>query len=224
MDKWKGSVAVVTGANAGVGLAVLRKLAQSGVKVVGFDVQLDAVEKLKTELKSTKIYSWPCDITKDDVTEASFNWVERNVGPVDILVNCAGQKLHGTLRQQSMAAIASHIDVNYTAVVRCTRLAFKSIEARDSHGYIVNIGRGMSVALGASSDAMRAELNQLRNRKVRITNVTPGACDERLPSEEIDNSSFDNPGIRAEHIGDVVVYLLTTPYELYVGDMELRGS
>jgi NADP-dependent 3-hydroxy acid dehydrogenase YdfG len=229
MDKWKGSVAVVTGANSGIGLAILKKLATSRLKVVGFDTQIDAIERLKVELKNAKIYSWICDVTLDDITEASFKWAEKNVGPVDILVNCAGQRDSigiGTLQRQSMTEIVSHIDVNYTAVVRCTRLAFKSMAARDAHGYVVNVNcerDGMSLAVKATANAMRGELGRLKNRKVRITNLSPGVG-ERAASEEIDNSSFDNPDIKPEHIGDVVVYLLTTPHEVCVSDMCLGAT
>ncbi|KAG5684841.1 hypothetical protein PVAND_014052 [Polypedilum vanderplanki] len=220
MDKWKNSVVIVIGANSGVGLAILKKLAQSGLKVVGFDIKLDAIEKLKVELKNAKIYSWACDITKDDITEASFQWVEKNVGSIDILINCAGQhKSINTLSQQnSMAEIISHIDVNYIAVIRCIRLAFKYMEARDTHGYIVNVNCNSStnIAVKATLDAMRAELNQLRNRKVRITNLSPG--------DEFDNLSFDNPNIKPAHIGDIIFYLLTIPYEVSVTNMQLKAT
>ena len=56
MDKWQNKVAVVTGANSGLGLSILRKLAQSGVKAVGFDIETDHIEKLKDELKGVQIH------------------------------------------------------------------------------------------------------------------------------------------------------------------------
>lgn len=243
MDKWRNSVAVVTGGNSGIGLAVLKKLAQSGLKVVAFDIALDAIEDLKVELKNAKIYSWRCDVTIDDVTEAGFKWVEKNIGPVDILVNCAGvHKNIGTLdHQKSMSDIVNHIDVNYTSVIRCTRNAFKSMDSRNAYGYIVNINcvyghyvfptkdaqlgiyGGTKFAVKATSDAMRFELNRMKNRKIRITNLSPGACNKK-PSEDVDNSSFVNPAIKPEHIGDTVVYLLTTPHEVTITDLKILAT
>lgn len=243
MDKWKNSVAVVTGGNSGIGLAILKKLAQNGIRVVGFDIKVDAIEKLKVEMKNAKIYSWLCDVTKDDITEASFKWVEKNIGSVDILINSAGlHKNIGCLDpQKSMAEIVNHIDVNYTAVIRCTRLAFKSMETRDAYGYVVNINcvyghyvfptkdaqlgvyGGTKFAVKATSDVMRFELNRLKNRKVRITNLSPGVCD-RKRSEEIDNSSFINPAIKPEHVADTVVYILTTPHEVCITDLQIRAT
>ena len=224
-------------------MAILKKIAQCGVKVVGLDLQLDAVDKLKIELKTAKIYSFVCDVTKDDATVNAFNWIEKNVGPIDILVNCAGiHKNIATLDQQkSMAEIANHIDVNYTAFIRCTRLAMKSIESRDVHAYIININcvyghyvfptkdvqlgiyGGTKFAVKATSDVMRFELNRRDNRKVRISNISPGVCN-RKPSEEIDNSSFINPAIKPDHIGDTVIYLLTTPYEVTITDLQIRAT
>ena len=44
MEKWQAKVAVVTGGNAGNGFAILRKLAESGLIVVAFDLSTDAVD------------------------------------------------------------------------------------------------------------------------------------------------------------------------------------
>lgn len=243
MEKWKNSVAVVTGGNSGIGFSILKNLAECGIRVVGFDIQFNAIEKLKVEMKNAKIYSFNCDVTKDDVTEAAFQWVEKNIGPVDILVNCAGlHKNIGTLDQQkSMSEIVNHIDVNYTAVIRCTRLVFKSMEARDAYGYVININcvyghyvhpttdvqlgiyASTKFAVKTTSDVMRFELNRMKNRKIRITNLSPGVCN-RKPSKEIDNSSFINPAIKPEHIGDTVIYLLKTPHDITITDLQIRAT
>lgn len=214
MDKWKKSVAVVTGGNSGIGLAILKSLAQHGLKVVCFDIQLDSIEKLKVELKNAKIYSWHCDVTKDDSTEAAFKWVEKNIGSVDILINCAGHRKTIELfdQQKSMADIVSNIDVNYTAVIRCTRLALKSMENRDAYGYVININ-SISSTVQNASNLMRSELHKIKNRKIRITSVTAG---------DADNSSSVNPSINAEHIGDAVIYVLKTPHDVTVTDLRIK--
>jgi NADP+-dependent farnesol dehydrogenase len=86
MEKWNKSVAVITGANYGNGFATLKKLAESGITVVGLDIVTDAIETLKKE----KVHAIKCDVTKDDQTEAAFKWVEQTLGGVDILINNAG--------------------------------------------------------------------------------------------------------------------------------------
>ena len=44
MNKWQSKVAIVTGGNSGNGLSILKKLAQSGITVVGFDLTTEAID------------------------------------------------------------------------------------------------------------------------------------------------------------------------------------
>lgn len=49
MEKWQAKVAVVTGGNSGNGYAILKKLAESGLIVVAFDLITDAIDVSFTE-------------------------------------------------------------------------------------------------------------------------------------------------------------------------------
>jgi NADP-dependent 3-hydroxy acid dehydrogenase YdfG len=55
------------------------------MKVIGFDIKIDAIEQLKAQLKTAEIYAKICDITNDEDTINAFNWVKDNFGGVDIL-------------------------------------------------------------------------------------------------------------------------------------------
>lgn len=244
MEKWRNSVVVITGANSGIGLAILKKVAQCGLKVVGLDIKLEAVESLKIELKDAKIYTWHCDVSNDESAVNAFNWIGKNVGNVDILINSAG--IHKNIaildKHKTMAEIGNHIDVNFTGAIRCSRLIINSLEARDSHGYIININcvyghyvlptkdvqlgifGGTKFALKATSDVMRFELNRLNNRKVKITNLAPGICSRKSLKDESDSSPFINPVIKPDHIADTVIYLLTTPSEIVITDLSIKAT
>lgn len=141
MDKWQNKVAVVTGANSGLGLAILKKLAQSGVKVVGLDIEVDQIEKARDQLSGVQINERVCDVTKDDCVEAAFEWIGKSLGGVDILVNTARTFRNiGVLDyDQPIRELAYNIDVDYTGAIRCARLAYKSMEQRDVYGYIINV-------------------------------------------------------------------------------------
>lgn len=146
MEKWTSKVAVVTGANSGIGYAVSKKLAQLGLKVVGLDIEIDAIEKLKDELKGVEIYAKVCDVTKSDCVEAAFEYVEKTFGGVDVLVNTARTYRNiGVLDyEQPVSELAYNIDVDFTGAIRTSRLAFKSMETRDTYGYIININANFS--------------------------------------------------------------------------------
>ncbi len=244
MEKWWNSVAVITGANTGIGLSILKTIALCGVKMVGLDLKLEEIDKLKVELKTAKIYSFRCDVTDDESTELAFKWIEQNVGNVDLLVNCAGiHKNIGILNSHmSMTEIQNHIDVNLTSAIRCTRRVIKSLQARDVFGYVVNINcvyghyvlptkdvqlgvfGSTKFALKATADVMRFELNRLNNRKIRITNLSPGVCTRKSSEDMPEDSPFLNPVIRPERIAETVVYLLTTPNEITITDLSIKAT
>lgn len=84
MEKWSKSVAIVTGANSGNGFGILKKLAESNVTVVGFDIAIEEIDKFRADNEKLKVYAIVCDVTKEEETEAAFAWVEKELGGVDI--------------------------------------------------------------------------------------------------------------------------------------------
>jgi NADP+-dependent farnesol dehydrogenase len=56
MHRWKGKVALVTGASAGIGYDTVKELARSGMKVIGCSRNIAKVEELSKELKALKKY------------------------------------------------------------------------------------------------------------------------------------------------------------------------
>lgn len=250
MEKWSSKVAVVTGANSGLGHAVLKKLAQSGLKVVGFDIEIDAIEKLKDQLKGVDIQAKVCDVTKDESVGAAFEWVEKTLGGVDVLVNTARTYRNiGVLDyEQPVSELAYNIDVDFTGAVRCARLAFKSMETRDTYGYIINISANFSnqltplknielgvysgacSAISTTSNVMRYELNRLKNQKVRISNLNLGVVKNtnifkvaRISADD-EKALYTNPVLEPEDIEDTVAFLLTLPYGVNVSDMTVRAT
>ncbi|CAO1391470.1 unnamed protein product [Diamesa hyperborea] len=250
MEKWQAKVAVVTGGNAGNGFAILRKLAESGLIVVAFDLITDAVDTLAVELKDCKIYAHLCDVTSDNSVETAFKWVEENLGGCDILVNNAGiSKNIGVLEyEKSMIELSQVIEVNFTGVVRCTRQAFKSMKTRNDYGYIINInsilghnimkvhGFKMSVyagtkhAITALTKTIRQELKEMQSAKIRITSLSPGIVRTNILksagfTKEVEEAVFDaEPSLEPDDIADTVIYLLSTPYSVNVTELTVRPT
>lgn len=189
MEKWSKKVAIVTGANSGNGFAILKRLAEQGVVVVGFDINIEAIKRLSEENSNLNIFSVLCDVTRDESVETAFKWVDDELGGVDILINNAGMlKDIGILEHDKpMSELAMNVEVNFTAIVRCARLAFKSMESRDTYGMIINMNSvlghyvapiklvnagvypGTKHAVTATSEVMRRELIRMENHKVRVT-------------------------------------------------------
>lgn len=250
MEKWRGKVAIVTGGNSGNGFATLKKLAQEGIIVVGFDIAIEAIEKLKDE-KNLKIHCYKCDITNDDLVGAAFDWVEKTLGGVDILVNNAGMFKDAGIFElhKPITELTKVIDLNFTALIRCSRYAMKSMESRDSLGYIININSvcghkafavfgdfhigaypGTKFAVTATTEVMRMELINMGNKKVRVSSLSPGVVKTNifeaagLSKEKEDAMLRDNPHMQPEDIADNVAYLLSTPPHVNITEITVRST
>ncbi|GGR02554.1 2,3-dihydro-2,3-dihydroxybenzoate dehydrogenase [Streptomyces aurantiogriseus] len=88
----KGTIALVTGAAGGIGEAVVRLLAERDVTVAAVDLDPDrlatAVGKLTADGHTVRAY--PADVTSSREVEQLVDTVERDLGPIDHLVNAAG--------------------------------------------------------------------------------------------------------------------------------------
>jgi carbonyl reductase 1 len=89
----KDTVAVVTGANQGIGYEIARQLAQNGLTVVGTARSEErgkaAVEALRKELGTEAhdlVAFHPLDVTSEQSVAALAQWLRQTYGGVDILV------------------------------------------------------------------------------------------------------------------------------------------
>lgn len=246
MEKWVNSIAVVTGANHGNGHATLMKLAKNGINIVGLDVSIENIEKVKN------VHAFKCDLTKSEEVEKVFEKITNKIGQVQILVNNAGIfRDCGILDcTKSTSELEQVIDLNLTAVVRCSRLAYKSmLEKPQNLGYIININsiHGHSIAeldngvqlgiypaskygITAATEVMRRELVNKGNRKIKITSLSPGLVKTNILkaariSKEVEDSIFvNNPFIHPEDIANTIEYLLSTPEHVNISEITVRPT
>ncbi|GAA3204427.1 SDR family NAD(P)-dependent oxidoreductase [Actinocorallia longicatena] len=122
-----GRTAIVTGGGSGIGRAIAERLAADGHKVAVFDLQ-------PSEIPNSHVV----DVTDRDQIDKALSLVREDLGPVGVLVNCAG--LDGTKRftDLSFEAWRRVIDVNLHGVFHCVQASLPDmIEA--GWGRIINI-------------------------------------------------------------------------------------
>lgn len=106
-----GKVAVVTGSSGGIGAAIAQALAAAGAKVVLGARRVEELEKVKNkieaEIGSDKVMVCKVDVTKRDEVKALVAAAEAGFGPVDIMVNNAGE-----LAGCSLAVNPRHVQIH----------------------------------------------------------------------------------------------------------------
>ncbi|KAM7353061.1 farnesol dehydrogenase isoform 3-T3 [Cochliomyia hominivorax] len=192
MERWQNKLAVVTGASGGIGAACARALVASGIRVLGLARREYKLKELKDNLSDKQkslFIPRKCDVSKEtDVIEA-FEWSERELGGVDILLNNAG-----ITRETELVApgntekILQVINTNIMGVLWCTREAFQRMHKRGNEGHILiinsiaghqvlnfidvlpsfNIYPATKFAITAMTETYRQEF-QLYKSKVRVT-------------------------------------------------------
>jgi NADP+-dependent farnesol dehydrogenase len=142
MKRWEGKVAIVTGASQGVGAAIAKQLAISGMIVCGLAKRKDKVEALRVGLLKIKgqLNAVECDIANEASVAQAFTWVEKTFGGIDLLINNGGVFTKCLLTDENNSKeVRNIIDSELMGMILCTRQAIKSMKTREVNGHVVNI-------------------------------------------------------------------------------------
>ena len=139
MERWQNKIAVVTGANSGIGFAIAKDLIAVNIIVVALDLQIDNLSKIANRNLENRLYSLKCDVSNELEVINSFEWIRKTLGGVDILINNAGIFREGNLLTMPLDAIKQTLDVNVMGIVNCTQEAFKSMSKRNVNGHVIII-------------------------------------------------------------------------------------
>ncbi|WP_030775484.1 SDR family oxidoreductase [Streptomyces sp. NRRL S-920] len=148
-------IALVTGANRGMGFEIARQLAEKGVHVLLSGRDTEAVAKAVEELRGSHldVEALTLDLTSSDSISAAAAEVERAYGRLDILVNNAGIRIEEYGKQPSEQPLRQWretFDTNVFGVVEVTT-AFLPLIRRSQAGRIVNVSSLLG-SLGTHSD------------------------------------------------------------------------
>jgi len=247
MERWRGRVALVTGASVGIGAAICRALVQHGLTVVGCARNHQQIEALAAELQGApgSLTAIHCDLTQSDQIEAMFTTIQQKFGGVDVCVNNAGLNFDGSLLDGDIAKWRTIFEVNVLAVAHCAQLAIRSMKQRDvPEGQVININSmsGHRVvqngnvhfyaaskhALTALTEGLRQELAAEKPTKIRVAQISPGMVNTEFSARAHSDMSLAPksavPGIDATNISDAVLYVMSAPPDVQIHDILLRPT
>lgn len=189
MERWHNKVAVVTGAAQGIGASCVKALVKAGVIAVGLDIQFDLMNKYKKSLPKEKqhhFHTLKCDVGKENEVKTVFDYVKKNFGGTDILINNAGIVRPGEMvTPGNTQNILDTVNTNILGTYFCTKEAFLSMKDRNIDGHIVNLNStgghtayfdgesynicsGTKHAITAMTETYRQEF-QRNNTNVKVT-------------------------------------------------------
>ncbi|WP_108659065.1 SDR family oxidoreductase [Acuticoccus kandeliae] len=193
--------AFVTGAGQGMGRAMALAYAAEGARVFAASRTLSKMDDLAADPAIAPVAL--------DVTDAAaVSRVLTEAGPIDILVNCAGLVLNGSILDCTEEDWAASLDVNATAAFRTTRAVLPGMIER-GRGAIVNVasvassitGVSNRLAYGASKAAMvgltKAVARDIIKTGVRCNALCPGTTLSPSLEARIE-ASADPAATRAE--------------------------
>jgi len=175
----KNKVAVVTGGNSGIGYSTAKKLKEEGAIVI---ITGRSSEKVKSAASELGVLGYTADASNLKALDALVEYVEKEVGKVDILFNNAGIFAPAPVGQISEEMFDHQMGINFKGAVFTIE---KFLPILNDGASVVNLSSvnaytGMpNTAVYAASKAalnsyMRTAATELAPRGIRINSVNPG--------------------------------------------------
>ncbi len=140
MDYWKDKVALVTGSSSGLGLAIAEGFVEAGARVTVVGLEREAVEEAVAGMQraGAEVLGLAADLRRQEEVQRVVQETAEHFGALDVLVNNAGRSMRGMVAETTAEQFRELMELNFIALVRCTREALPHLLAR--RGHVVNIG------------------------------------------------------------------------------------
>jgi len=240
--RWRGKVALVTGASSGIGATIATSLGELGMKVAiaGRDQARLRRVALEVERAGGEALVLRGDQARAPVNARFFGRIRRKWGGIDVLVNSAGVRGGRSLLQGDWAELQSALDLNVRAALLCMRQAVDDMRNRKDAA-IINISSmtghrvlpGVPALYAATKHALRVLTDGLRtelveqNLPIKVALISPGLVDtpwHRPPGPGTKKRPFPYPPLQPADIANAVRYILSAPRHVQVCDILIRPS
>jgi NADP-dependent 3-hydroxy acid dehydrogenase YdfG len=241
-NRIKDKVVAITGASSGIGEAIAIRLASLGAKVVLGARRSDRLEALVNKIKTNGGHAAfkVTDVTKRSDLLELVHLATDQYGRLDVIINNAGIAHLSRMDEVQVADWEEMIDVNLKGTLYGIAAALPVFKQQGS-GHVINIisTSGISIVplqavYAGTKNAVRTISESLRQEsgiELKVTGISPGFVQTELADQ------MKDPNIRAaikdraakiaispEDIANAVVYAISQPSTVDVGDIVIRPT
>ncbi|KAF0700254.1 Aste57867_9209 [Aphanomyces stellatus] len=240
---FRGKHVFIPGGSEGLGRAIALQLVEAGADVTIVARREEVLQRVVDEVNSNRqpnhgrIFFQTADVTKPDTVENAVKIAQDTVGPIDILIHCAGKALMGYATKHTIDVHRKAMDLNYFGTLNTVNAVLPTMTERHQ-GRIVLVTSGAAMtsyigyaAYSPSKYAVRGLADCLRNElgssgiSIHIAYPgqmdTPGFAEEQLikPAEckaiEASDTLYKPEAVAKSILKDVK----NGAYNIYCGDL-----
>ena len=187
----KDRVAIITGGAQGFGLAISKRIIESGGKVVIWDIDEIAVEVALKEINSNDLSFKKVDVTNFEEIEKALLETENELGKIDLFVNNAGiTGMNAKVWDYPLDEWKKVIELDLNSTFYCCKAVVPHM-IKNNYGRIVNIasiaGKEGNPNASAYSTAKAGVIGftkslgkELADKNIAVNCVTPAAAKTRI--------------------------------------------